>query len=451
MMSQWFSQALAEREISVNHGEPLMGPYADPCAYESAIERGEDDNYGGIQYSAIVGVRVQDEALHVFTHNADLTPKRVILTYNSATEASSAAERVRYGIERVARVQGRPRRLLLLVNPVAGSGRSRHLVATFLRPFFEQLAGIELKIVETREGFREDGLREALRERFDGYVAVGGDGLFAYLVNTLYDVYECFPAPLAHVPAGSTDAVACTLASRAPFASALCTVLSRRSAIDYLEVSAVRRGVQRTTRAVCICTAGFMADTITLSDSIRRVCKLGPFRNDIAGFIALFRNRSHTCDIRYVESIIQNGISPSQDCVGASCERCRVSTAGASSEPSATSWKSLRGEFLSVMILNHACKSDKTPRGMLHRAHTGDGVSFLVCVKKCNPLRYLLFLLSMSLFGLRLYDRRIIDIIPVVEVEVRGPSAFNVDGELVTAEDAAVRVKVRRGLPVFAK
>lgn len=43
------------------------------------------------------------------------------------------------------------------------------------------------------------------------------------------------------------------------------------------------------------------------------------------------------------------------------------------------------------------------------------------------------------------------DIIPVVEVEVRGPSAFNVDGELVNAEDA-LRVKVRhRRLPVYAK
>ena len=57
----------------------------------------------------------------------------------------------------------------------------------------------------------------------------------------------------------------------------------------------------------------------------------------------------------------------------------------------------------------------------------------------------------MSLFGLQKYDRHVIDIIPVVDVEVRGPAAFNVDGEVVTAEDV-MRVRVRhRKLPVFAK
>lgn len=421
---------------------------ADPRVYDGVIERGEDDGYRGVLYREIVGAKLQSSCqLLIWTHRDLCAPRRIVLEFDTAAEASIAVERVQYGLGRVAKTQARPRRLLLVVNPAAGDGRSRQLVATFLRPFFEKIAGVTLKIVETHEGFREDGsLREALREQYDGYVAVGGDGVFGYLVNTLLEVFQSFPAPLAHIPAGSTDAVACTIASRAPFTSAVCTALARVGAMDYLEVSAVSRGVESTTAAVCICTAGFMADTIALSDLIGGFCRLGSFRDDVAGFLALVRNRSHACDIRYLESVGHGGILRAADCTGAACEHCRLS------EPrSASSWKAVRGEYLSVMVLNHACKSDKTKRGMLRRAHSGDGTAFLVLVKKCNAIRYLIFLLSMSLFGLQKYDRHVIDIIPVVEVEVRGPSAFNVDGEVVTAEDV-MRVRVRhRKLPVFAK
>ena len=424
-----------------------MDHAAVPRVHDGGIERGEDDGYRGLCYSDIVGAELRSRQLHIWTHRDLCAPRRVVMDFDTAAEAASAAERVRYGVSRVAKTQARPRRLLLVVNPGAGEGRSRQLVTTFLRPFFEKIAGVTLKIVETQEGFREDGpLREALREPYDGYLACGGDGAFNMLVNTLLEVYQSFPAPLSHIPAGSTDAVACTLASRAPFASAICTALAHQTVMDYLEVSAVSRGVERTNAAVCICTAGFMADTIALSDSIGGFCRLGPFRDDLAGFLALVRNRSHACDIRYLESIGHSGILQPADCTGAACEHCRLS------EPrSASSWKSIRGDYMSVMILNHACKSDKTKRGMLRRAHCGDGTAFLVLVQKCNALRYLIFLLSMSMFGLQRYDRNIVDIIPVVEVEVRGPSAFNVDGELVNAEDA-LRVKVRhRRLPVYAK
>ena len=412
--------------------------------HDDIIERGEDEGFRGVYYSDIIAVKLRGCSVHVWSHRDMVQPKRIVLDFDSAAEAASAADRVRFG---VAKTQARPRRLLLVVNPAAGDGRSRQLMARFIQPFFERIAGVTLKIVETREGFREDGsLREALRERFDGYIALGGDGVFGHLVNSLLEVFQSFPAPLAHIPAGSTDALACTIASRAPFTSSICTALARTAAMDYMEVSAVSRGVERTTAAVCICTAGFMADTISLSDSIGGFCRLGPFRDDVAGFLALVRNRSHACEVRYLESMGRGGILPEVDCIGVGCEHCR------SSDPrSASSWKTLRGEYMSVMVLNHACKSDKTKRGMLRRAHVGDGTAFLVMVRKCNPLRYLIFLLSMSLFGLQWYDRHIVEIVPVVEVEVRGPSSFNVDGEIVTAEDAML-VRVRhRALPVFAK
>ena len=245
--------------------------------------------------------------------------------------------------------------------------------------------------------------------------------------------------------------------------------------MDYLEVSAVGGEVVATTKpAVCICTAGFMADIIGMSES-SRYRPFGPFRNDVAGFLALLRNRAHACDIKYKE--YGGGLAQADDCTGASCPHCATAT----TNTAAAGWKVLRGDFLSVMILNTACKSDKTPHGMNHRVHLGDGSAYLVwvlistevcslfarpdshshsryalrsfarCVQKVNPLRYLLFLLCMSLFGLRKYDRAVVQIIPVVDVEVAGPSAWNVDGELVQA-GTSMRVRVKhRGLPVFGR
>lgn len=415
------------------------------------VERGEtDEGYRGVPYDRIVASRSSGNVLYVYTHaeTSIAVPAKLKFTLDTPIDASSAAERIQNGVRRAAEAQHRPRRLLLVVNPASGDGQSRQLVNKILRPFFEKLAGTQLTIVETKEGFREDGLRDALRRGdIDGCVAVGGDGVFGYLVNTVLDVFGSFPPSicLAHVAAGSTDAVASTIAARSPFASAVCVALGRRSHIDYLEVTAVSGGAETTRAAVCISTAGFMADVISMSEQpfYRR---LGPLRNDVAGCIALVRNRSHACDIRFVESTAHGGI-PAADCSGAGCEHCLKTPTTASRGQ----WKSLRGEYLSVMILNHACKSDKTPRGMNHRVHMADGAAFLVCVKSCGILRYLLFLLSMSLFGLRKHDRQIVEIIPVVDVEVRGPSAFNVDGELVTAKDS-LRVTVKhKGLPVFAK
>jgi len=372
------------------------------------------DSYRGIPYASIVACAVRENTIEIFAEEL-LHPLRSAFAYGSASEATSAAEQIKDRVRDVAREQNRPRRLLLVVNPVAGDGRwvssstdvrslvaprlshsryalrsfarSRQLVDKFLRPFFEKLAGAQLTVIETKEGFREDGLRERLRlEEFDGALAVGGDGVFGYLCQAVLDVHQSFPDDLhlAHIAAGSTDAVASTIASRNPFASSVCVALGKRMRMDYLEVSAVGGEVVATTKpAVCICTAGFMADIIGMSES-SRYRPFGPFRNDVAGFLALLRNRAHAYDIKYKESPSAHGggLAQADDCTGASCPHCAAATTNATTTTTAaaTGWKVLRGDFLSVMILNTACKSDKTPCGMNHRVHLGDGSAYLVWV-----------------------------------------------------------------------
>lgn len=57
------------------------------------------------------------------------------------------------------------------------------------------------------------GLSTTQLQQLDGLVAVGGDGLFAELLSGVLahpNLQRTLSLRLAHIPAGSTDAVACT-------------------------------------------------------------------------------------------------------------------------------------------------------------------------------------------------------------------------------------------------
>ena len=91
-------------------------------------------------------------------------------------------------------------------------------------------------------------------------------------------------------------------------------------------------------------------------------------------------------------------------------------------------------DYMSIMILNTACISYKSKFGMYKYGHVSDGCGYLVMVKACSSLRYLAFLLSMSKFGLSIYDDQYVEIIPVHQVEIESsepsPLYWNLDGEL---------------------
>ena len=50
-------------------------------------------------------------------------------------------------------------------------------------------------------------------------------------------------------------------------------------------------------------------------------------------------------------------------------------------------WRSLEGEFCSVMLVCMPCRSDKTRAGMARYGHLADGRMKLVLVQRCSPLQ----------------------------------------------------------------
>lgn len=110
----------------------------------------------------------------------------------------------------------RPRQLLVFVNPYGGRQKARVVWKKISAPVFAA-ACVQCQVIETTcqghaEGFIK-GLSLQQLQQLDGIVAVGGDGMFSELLTGVLQHTHLSAAlrlRLAHIPAGSTDAVACT-------------------------------------------------------------------------------------------------------------------------------------------------------------------------------------------------------------------------------------------------
>lgn len=148
------------------------------------------------------------------------------------------------GVARAAASQRRPRRLLALLNPVSGRGAVPRLFREVALPAFAA-AGVEVDVLETRRaGHAGEAVRALRRERIaelDGIVAAGGDGAFHELLDAVLDPAsppELRTLRLGHLPAGSTDAVACSLhGTRSFFAAVAHVCLGDAGRMDVMETS----------------------------------------------------------------------------------------------------------------------------------------------------------------------------------------------------------------------
>ncbi|KAK2079821.1 hypothetical protein QBZ16_002216 [Prototheca wickerhamii] len=317
----------------------------------------------------------------------------------------------------VAMTGRRPQRVLVLVNPVSGEGRSPAAVQSMLVPTL-RAAGVDARVLTTRHDARTADLLARMRPAelagFDGVVAVGGDGAFHELINALLGGVH---APLlrtlrlAHVPTGSTDAVACSLhGCRSAFCASAHVALGPRRAAG-----------RDALHACCIAAAGFMGDICAVAEGYRF---LGPLRYDLLGAKTLFFGRP----------------------VRATVELCPQPALPPRSAP-----RRLQGAWRSIMLMVTPCRSDKTPRGMVRHGHLADGRLTAVLVPwSSGPLGMLRMLSHMARHGLAPGELPGVEVIPAAAVSVCAERDvdWNLDGEPVKAArlDASI---LRGGLRVF--
>jgi YegS/Rv2252/BmrU family lipid kinase len=149
---------------------------------------------------------------------------------------------------------------LAIVNPAAGGGRGRRLLA----PALERLraGGIEIEVAETSaSGAASEIARRAYQRGARDFIAVGGDGTSYEIVNGLYPWALAGERPtLAFLPVGTGNSFLRDFSERG-IEHALESLLARRSrACDVLRLRH-RAGV---IYSINLLSMGFSADVATL-------------------------------------------------------------------------------------------------------------------------------------------------------------------------------------------
>lgn len=402
----------------------------------------------------------------------------------------------------------RPRRLILFVNPHGGKGKAVYIFKNYIKPLLE-LAQVEYSLFVTQHA---NHAREMIEnpefqlESYDALIGVGGDGMFAELMNGLLfrcnnsnnnddknnsdendkssiPYIECDDAvnnptnnastqptkqfktptiPIGIISAGSTDANSFGFIGTNDVKTAtLNIILGNKINIDVCSLHSYESH-QLLGFASTFVAYGYFGDVIRESEKLRW---LGPSRYDLTGFNNVLKHRSYQGQLRMLVSESDGSPLDSSQC-DTNCTVCHNSDnsnkktmtndeSNASDNDAKCREKlklvELEGPFVGVNAAITACRCPKTRKGFSPSQHLANGCADLIVVQQCSRLQYLRYLLrtgysSKSAFKLSYvsaYRCREFEFIP--DLETGKPSSWNVDGEQLSG-DNSIRVCVNKKL-----
>ncbi len=181
---------------------------------------------------------------------------------------------------------------LAVINPAAGGGRCRKLIA----PALDRLrsGGIALEIVETQgPGHASQIVRQASARGYRKFIAVGGDGTSYEIVNGLFPQDDSRQRPmLAFLPLGTGNSFLREFTERG-VEHAMEALLARRSQpCDVLRMQHAAGAIYY----INLLSMGFAADVAALR--ARRFRSWGEFGYQLSIFISLLRLRRRPFPLR---------------------------------------------------------------------------------------------------------------------------------------------------------
>ncbi|XP_038877138.1 ceramide kinase isoform X7 [Benincasa hispida] len=381
---------------------------------------------------------------------------------------------------------GRPKNLLVFVNPRSGKGigsRTWEAVAPiFLR------AKINTKVIVTERANHAFDVMASTANKdlkmYDGIVAVGGDGFFNEILNgfllsrhlahyppTPSDIID-FPQAEGNstdhdseispfdtwfrfgiIPAGSTDAIVmCSTGCRDPITSTLQIVLGKRVHLDIAQV--VRWKKTPTSNfdpyvryAASFAGYGFYGDVITESEKLRW---MGPRRYDYAGTRVFLRHSSYEAEVAYVDIKSEDtNTNGKRVLCRRNCSICNTkphlkhSHTGSRSRQDETRWLKSKGRFLSIGAAVISCRNEKAPDGLVADAHLSDGFLHLILIRDCHHALYLWHLTQLARKGGKPMDFKFVEhhkTTAFTFTSFGDQSVWNLDGELLEAHQLSAQV-----------
>ncbi|XP_060069208.1 ceramide kinase-like [Ylistrum balloti] len=335
--------------------------------------------------------------------------KTITFTSKEAYLCQQWVFRIRSAIEKLG--LQRPESLLVFVNPFGGKRRGPKIYSEKVAPLFE-MAGIRTDVIITqRQNHARDIIQTYDLSRVDGVICVGGDGMFAELLNGLIDrknrelgLPQCKDQDpvspdlrIGVIPAGSTDAVVyTTIGINDPVTSALHIIVGDNIGLD---VAGVYSGDQLMRYNVTMLSYGYYGDMLKDSEKNRW---MGPKRYHVSGVKKFLGNKSYEGEVSL--RLSPNADSSPRDktvCVSG-CNECRLSqmreedkvpTRHMSVLSDTDGWHRIRGKFKVLSSFTMSCRNALTPYGMAPGAHLGDGTTDLMIITECSRAKFLKHLL----------------------------------------------------------
>ncbi|KAI3511441.1 hypothetical protein L1887_18594 [Cichorium endivia] len=194
-----------------------------------------------------------------------------------------------------------PPRMLVILNPRSGRGRSSKVFHNLVEPIFK-LAGFKLEVVKTTSAGHARNL--AFNVDFstcpDGIICVGGDGIVNEVLNGLLcrdNQKEAISIPIGIIPAGSDNSLVWTvLGVRDPVSAALAIVKGGLTATDVFAVEWIQTGVIHF--GMTVSYFGFVSDVLELSERYQK--RFGPLRYFVAGVLKFLCLPKYAYELEYL-------------------------------------------------------------------------------------------------------------------------------------------------------
>lgn len=176
-------------------------------------------------------------------------------------------------IQRILNESGRPKRLLVIVNPFGGQKGARRVYASVVEPLFKA-AGITYTMRETQfQRHAQEMAKSFDLSQFDGVVCVSGDGVLVEVLNGLLersDWERAIKIPLGIIPAGTSNGMAKSLLNHVgePCDPSSATFLVIRGQKQRLDVATAKQGNVKF-HSILMMAWGLVADVDFESESLR--------------------------------------------------------------------------------------------------------------------------------------------------------------------------------------
>ncbi|EEB20397.1 Ceramide kinase, putative [Pediculus humanus corporis] len=389
--------------------------------------------------------------------------------------------------------EDRPKNFLVFINPFCGKQKGVEIYNKTVKPILE-LAKVDATVIVTEHNMHcRDVILSKDIKKFDGVMAVGGDGTISEIINSLIirmirdenqnenewnlDIPKV-KIPVAIIPCGSTDCIAYSLnGTQDRKTAAIFAVSGFRCGLDVCSVYS-QKGLCR--YFLGLLAYGFLGDVLKKSEKHRW---MGPKRYDYAGFLTALKNKKYYCEINMVLSHRAPGIGPK--CYSG-CEICEQTNRGGKMVVDSKSryqeknlsairndlkinfngeckgnvekTVTVRGKYFVVGCANVSCACERSPNGFSPYSHVGDGSMDVLLIKPQSLFDIGRILLRSKSKTQALSDLSFIDTYKAKEMNLKvldknmevvtsakdgeryvGASVWNCDGELVF--DSNIKVK----------